>query len=401
MDFQEKIQLNETRNVDSINVDTAIKLNLQANSNLTTEYDLQNVLNVAEIFDEERQASTIYRIYGSFNYFSLTNGMKRNYDEIRDIFVAAQSGQIKNPYTDLNIYLVKPASSGYISLGNNQYERKFEIVTQVNIANKQSGVRTPKRLNRAGFHKDIFGETQYSLICDVDFDIKDQVDFFGFPLTELFLYVEYLPETSKEEMFIRTFVDSTTNNKVFFNPTQLNEGDIISGDKILYNEEEFLQTKIQDAEHYIEYTFNVDGGDKGIVQEQVAWKYNPFIPIRLRYFESEVRQLNTGTTSYDDSISIPNYAKAVDNEGNVVWRNILDNGFIDPIENIGVAFPFLNQKHYVFNNFFFAIKPNLNASSIDFNPFTIELFDEIEFENNRVNSVTPEGELNNIGKGCE
>ena len=392
MDVKEKIQLNETRNVDAINVDTTVKLNLQSNNALNIEYDLQNVLDVSQIFDEERQASTIYRIYGSFNYFSLLHGIKRDYALVEDFFVKPLAGTpIKNAFTDLNIYLVKPASEGYVQLNSNpnRYIKKYEVITKITD------------IGRAGFNKDMFGEQQYSIISNVDVDIRDIFDSLGFPITDLALYVEYIPkdnvntENDDEEMQKKVFNLNGGTNIVPFNPIPLNVGDIIDGNLIEYNEEEFLQTDVDNIEHYIFTPLGVgnDIGGKSVDDEDIKWKYNPLIPIKLRYFESDLSRANTGTSSYDEITSIPDYAKEL-SEGNFIWRNIIENGFIDPIENIGVSFPFINQKHYVFNNFVFKIQPDLS------HPFTNALFDETLFPANALDSTTPNSDLNDIGKLC-
>ena len=71
MDVQDKIQLGEHRYVDAVNVDTTIKIPLESNNDLNIEYDIQNVLDVTQIFDIERQASKKYRIHGEFEYLVL------------------------------------------------------------------------------------------------------------------------------------------------------------------------------------------------------------------------------------------------------------------------------------------------------------------------------------------
>lgn len=392
MDIQDKIQLNETRNVNAVNVDTDIKLNLQSNLDLNTEYDLQNILDISQLFDDERQASTKYRIYGSFNYFSILNGLRRNYGLIEDFFVDPVAGTLlKDIYSDLRIYLVKPSSQPYTKISSTQerYVKKYEVIDRI------------IDIQDAGFQRDLFGEKQYTIIYNNDVDISNMFDPFGFPVTELALYVEYIPQTNgyneNEAMQKKVFIfNSGGFNRINFTPVQLNAGDIIDGDVIIYDKENFLQTTVDTAEQYI-YTplggGNVVGG-KSIDDKTIRWKYNPIIPIRLRYFDTTLRRVNTGTTDYQQSISIPNYATQLDNNGNFVWRDILDNGFIDPIENIGVAFPFINQKHYVFNNFVFKVQPDL------LDPFTDDLFEEIRFPNNILDSTTPNSDLDDIGRIC-
>ena len=86
MDIKEKIQLGENKHVKSINVDTSIKLELELNTNLNIEYDLKNILDVTRIFDDERQEVTKYRIHGEFEYFSILNGLYKEYTELEYFF---------------------------------------------------------------------------------------------------------------------------------------------------------------------------------------------------------------------------------------------------------------------------------------------------------------------------
>ena len=126
----------------------------------------------------------------------------------------------------------------------------------------------------------------------------------------------------------------------------------------------------------------------------LQWKYNPFIPIRLRYFGSSLNQANTGTTSYAQALSIPYYATSIGN-GNYVWKDILPQGYIDPITNLGVDYPFVNKKRYLFSTIILDIVPNLN------DPYTLGIFSEINFDLPTILNTKPNSDLNNIGKPCQ
>lgn len=384
MDIQEKIQLNEKKNVNSVNVDTTIKIGLDSNVDQNIEYNLQNVLDVTEVFDNERQSTTKYRIHGEFEYFSILNGLNINYNNLNDFFVDAPiSAQTKNILTDLKIYLVKPSENFRFtpfSSDGSRYIKQYEVIVE------------PKNIDiiQAGFSKNIFNEQQYTFIINIDVDIENMFDGLGFPITELALYVEYQRQFNGDNNFEQLrYKDVSTNNKVSFKLNEtLNVGDLInSGDKIFYNRNEFLQTNDVNnlLVHYLETP--ISGGSKIL-----KWKYRPIIPIRLRFFENVVRRVNVNSTSYEEVSKIPSYATKMNSD--YVWRNILDNGFIDPIDEIGVSFPFINQRHYVFNNIVFNIKPDLTDA------YTASVFNQIKFGNNTLDSSNPNSDLDKIGNLC-
>lgn len=393
MDIQDKIQLNENKYIDAVNVDTSIKIGLESNSDLNVEYDIQNILDVTQVFDTERQAVKTYRIHGEFEYFSMLNGLYIDYTDVEYFFSKIPlSAETKTIYTDLKIYLVKPSTGFTELITDERYIKNYEILSEVDNF----------EIIPAGFAKNVYNEQQYSFIVNFDVDIEFMLDGLGFPITELALYVEYQPSENgfgtPETMESKTY-DATGGTVIQnFTPTPLNVGDVIEGDVIDYDKLLFQQTDFNLLEQYIYTPYqSTSGGGKGGgggSSGELKWKYRPIIPLRLRYFENEVRRANTGVTAYDEVVSIPYYATPIDNDGNYVWRNILDNGFFDPIDEIGVSFPFINQKHYVFNNIVFKTQPDLS------DPNTAAVFDEILFPDNSLLNNTPNSDLDNIGEIC-
>jgi hypothetical protein len=126
----------------------------------------------------------------------------------------------------------------------------------------------------------------------------------------------------------------------------------------------------------------------------LVWKYNPFIPFRLRYFTNEIYKENTGNTSYEVVSSIPYYATPL-GDGNYVWREIMPQGYIDPISGLGVDYPFVNKKRYLFSNIVFDITPDLTDAE------TLAAFEKAWYERyQKILAVKPNSDLNNIGKPC-
>ena len=92
MDINEKIQLGEFQYVDSINQDNAIKVSLDKSNALLTEYDVNATIDVSQVFDDERQATEIYRFHGQLQYFSITSNLNDEYSSIQDVLTRPIEG---------------------------------------------------------------------------------------------------------------------------------------------------------------------------------------------------------------------------------------------------------------------------------------------------------------------
>lgn len=101
---------------------------------------------------------------------------------------------------------------------------------------------------------------------------------------------------------------------------------------------------------------------------------------------------------------IPDYALMLEADGKYVWRDILPQGYVDPIINLGVNYPFFNKRRYLFQAIVFDVPPNLSEKTWDKHQPTLTIFDEIEYyENATTLDLTPDNEsnLDNIGKPCQ
>lgn len=390
-----KILLNSLKNVASVNVDNYEKIKLSNKLSLINEYDIRNILSVTEIYDSEREASEIYRIYGKIEYMSLLNGLRYDYSQFSDFFNPQLIGN-KNILNSFDFYLVKPASSGYTQLTGGGstilWTRYFQVIA------------TPNEFEifPAGFSNNVYGEQAYAFTFNKDFDVSQYLDQFGFPLTELFLYAQYKPTANSlgtPEILSSTVWSTNGSPSSFaFAPIALNSGDTVQsffgakiGDLLEYSKEDFLQVQLSPQTFYIQTPYqDISGNSKLLI-----WKYNPFIPFRLRYFADELNQVNTGSTSYDQTIAIPYYATKIDNFGNYVWRDILSQGYTDPTTNLGVNYPFINKKRYLFSNFVLDITPDLNDAD------TLAAFAEVWYGRYATKITTvPISDINNIGKPC-
>lgn len=405
MDKTIEILLGSQKNIHSVNADAFDKIELSNNVSEIMEYSINDAVNATEVFDAERDANPNYRIYGRIEYLSLLNGLKNditnttdNYKTIEDFFSPTYSSTAKSILNSFQFYLVKPANSGYTQIfngssGTTHYVRYFQVIA------------TPSdfEIYPAGFSNNVYGEQAYAFSFKKDYDISQYFDNFGFPITELFLYAQYnltknaynVYETMK---YTKTWTSVGNDvDRYAFTTTTLNIGDYIKtatgskiGDLIDYQKNEFTQTQVSGQTIYITTNYKINYTNMYLV-----WKFNPFIPLRLRYLANELSYANTGSTSYDAVSSIPVYATKLDNDGNYVWREIVPQGYTEPLTGLGVDYPFLNKRRYLFASIILSISPDLN----DYN--TLIAFNKIYYSRYATNlKITPSDDLNNIGKPC-
>jgi hypothetical protein len=247
-----------------------------------------------------------------------------------------------------------------------------------------------------GFSNNVYGEQAYAFNFNVDFDVSNYYDQLKFPATELYLFAQYKPTISQNETM--SFTDFATDGrytKILYLPTQLNIGDFVETlnfsklyNFIEYTKSEFLQTQLSGQTVYITTPYN-----NGV--DELVWKYNPFIPLRLRYFSDDIYMANTGSTSHEQVASIPSYATSI-GDGNYVWRDILPQGYFDSLSGIGVDYPFVNKKRYLFTNIIFDVTPDLTNAN------TLAAFNEVWFSRDAITiNYTPIGDINNIGMPCQ
>lgn len=393
MDKQIQILLGSQKNIDSVNVDTFEKINLFNNVSEITEYNINEEINATDQFNDEREENQIYRIYGRIEWMSLLNGLKSGYKNFQDFFSPQYVNTSKGIINSFDFYLVRPANSGYTNIiDENKFTRCFQVVATPNDF----------ELFPAGFSTNLYGEQIYCFSFKKDINVSKFYDNFNFPNTELFIYAQYKTDVNGNNVSeILKYTKWNNNGTIIINeliPVQHNVGDYIKtniNDKICdiieYDKENYIQTSVSGQTFYI--TTQCKLSDNTPVN--IIWKYNPFIPIRLRYLGDELYDANTGSTTYDIVSSIPEYATKIDDNGNYVWREILPEGYIDPLTGIGVDHPFLNGKRYVFIPEILSISPDLNDNT------TRTAFNEIWYTKNiSSKNVRVKDDLKNIGKPC-
>jgi len=375
-----QIQLGSSRSVNSINVDEYVNIGLQSNEVTILPYSQTSVINVAEIFDNERQASLNYRIYGDVDFLSVVNGLLKTYTKVSDFFTrpligSEQLGLTRNLLNCFDIYLCK-LSTGHTSGASSLYNTRYEILTNLSDI----------ELYNSGYGKNIFNDQKYSFNFNIDVDVTDMWDSFGKPIMNLYLFFNFKPviekgETVSKKFFIPSAPDQPITYQVY------SKGDVVDGDLVFYEKSNFEEVLIERQEYFVTFPCT----DVGI--NVLQFKYYPFVPVKLRDFSDVIVSANISGTSINDT-EIPSYAVKIDNDGNYIWKNILENGYIDPISNLGVNHPFVNNTHYVFTNVILDLVPDLD------NSFTQTAFTNIKFGPNTLLNSKPITSLNNLGTKC-
>lgn len=322
---------------------------IQLKNKTKTILNDENVTNIelSELANIERENSYKYRLLGSINYFSLLNNLKNNYTEIQDFFVRYNGGvNPKNIFNSFKIYVTKK-STEYVSFNNDLYKETYEIISELKDIN----------IYNCGFSRNIFNEQTYLFNFNITLDLKDQKDYFNKPITELFLFFDYQLDISKNETVLSKDFNSTSKENKNLTITKTTNSnydlnDLIVSNLIKKEDNDFDEKIINEQEYKIKYN---------IGSRVVQFKYNPFIKIKLRDYNDAIYNGNLKVNS-TNTFNIPDYAKLFGDvsDENVLWKEILPHGFIDPITDLGVNHPFINGVHYVYTNNVFSITPDFS-----------------------------------------
>jgi hypothetical protein len=378
-----QIQIGTAKNVDAINVDQNLNVELTSSHKELLSFNESSVINVSELFNSERQESESYRVYGRLDWMSLINGLSVQYTKIGDFFKTTRlgselSGGTKSILNSFDIYLCYP-STGNTQISPTEFIRNNVVISRMeNI-----------EIYKAGYSRNIFANYVYAFDFNIDFNIEGYRDSFGKPINRFYLYFKYKPQMNGDNNteILTSGYTTFTNNQVPL--TSINIGDEIQGDTVIYDRLNFEEELKDRVEYYVQFPH----ADSGNVQKNLRFKYNPFVEIKVRDFSDEIINANvSGGTETD--LNIPDYAIAIDNQGNRIWKNLLDNGYIDPITGAGVDYPFVNKRHYIFQTIVLPMKPDTDDS------YTSMVFTEIKFGANNKLYSKPTSNLNNLGNKC-
>lgn len=152
----------------------------------------------------------------------------------------------------------------------------------------------------------------------------------------------------------RTNFDSKKTQFTFNYVEPLNVGDVIDGDFCEWND--FEQTERTVSKLYHKFTFNSGifpsvFNPKPVQGNNFGYYYQPHFKSTLRVYSDYLEDAPGG----DNSI-VPDYSYFSKNKNLFIWRDIYTYGFKDP-NGRGVNYPFINGKHYPYNDFVFRLIP--------------------------------------------
>ena len=251
----------------------------------------------------------------------------------------------------------------------------------------ESPVYTPNNTKRVSFKE---GSQSYTLSFNKDIDVSPLRDNQKRPITELYIttiwkgyfgltdglkegYDFNLPLNTnntpidwwKNSNTLSNFVGdnnqpyslltlnpATSTTYVFKYMESLKEGDVLDGGFYEWNDYEQTERLISDVNHKFTFNssvFNIGCGNN--CDNQFGYYYKPHNKIKIRAFSDYIE-----TGDVNNVADVPDYSYFSTTYGSFIWRDIYTYGFKDRVNN-GVDYPFLNGKHYPYENFIFRIIP--------------------------------------------
>jgi hypothetical protein len=150
---------------------------------------------------------------------------------------------------------------------------------------------------------------------------------------------------------IDTYSTYVGSNIKFTYLKSLKMGDTIDGNYCEWNDYEQKERVI--SEMYHKFTFNSNVFNIGSTDDnnQFGYYYKPNRLMRIRGFSDYIE-----TGSIKNMADVPDYSYFSTTYNSFIWRDLYTYGFKDNSGN-GVDYPFLNGKHYPYENFIFRIIP--------------------------------------------
>jgi len=148
-----------------------------------------------------------------------------------------------------------------------------------------------------------------------------------------------------------TLTPATMSSIVFKYMESLKEGDVVDGGIYEWNDYEQKERMISDISH--KFTFNSDVFNIGSINNnnQMGYYYHPHNKMKLRDYSDYIE-----TGSIKNMQDVPDYSYFSTTYNSFIWRDLYTYGFKDSNKS-GVDYPFLNGKHYPYENFIFRIIP--------------------------------------------
>lgn len=317
-------------------------------------------------------------VFNIFNYGFLSNVFSDN-----KIGTFKRVLNIDNPSDSTSEYYVKqlkiltnPEDSILVKAG-------FENNIYGKVTKYESAAYTPDKTSRVSVKE---GSQSYTLSFNTDFDISPIRDNHKRPITELYFNVVWkgyfgwtfgIPNSGLQQGYeynlplvngkpdvwwsntnnnskVNVLLDSYVSNGVKFTYVRsYKKGDIIDGGYCEWNSYEQKEREMTPIYHKIKFNpivFDIRSNPNAVLN-MLGYYYQPNYKLTIREYSDYIE-----TGEANKNMDIPDYSHFSTIENAFIWRDIYTYGYKDP-GGIGVDYPFLNGKHYPFQNYVFRIIP--------------------------------------------
>jgi hypothetical protein len=310
----------------------------------------------------------------------LTNtNLNGDYQVIR---VGLDDGKLKNNYfcidVEFNALALNPNTKMtkiYDNVPSEYYFRKFK-----KIKTKSSNVieTDDYEIFKIAFSESIFSDDITEFIFNEDITITDLVDNLGRPLSELYLTIiktdsnqifsnvssgidaPIIPELNtgnintylKQIPVIQKIHNVSSAPSQTYTPLESSvkiTDDDYYGDIVEYNMMTVREIVLSDVQYRFN-TINRETTSNAIVAgpRPEGYYYKAHHQIKIRDFSAYIEEGD------DNTVDKPSYA-VTSGDGRYFWRDLLNIGLNDIQEN-NVNYPFLNNAHYIYQNYCFEVK---------------------------------------------
>ena len=389
-----------TVSLNTINGSPVIQFNCSLNHNLSVGESVELTIscNSTNIFDvytigdsyanNEERIFTIYDIGYSLcgNFYNGAIGlMKRIVNRENPIeskskyyvrkhkvitqFTDAQltkTGFENNPFRNVTKFETKaltPNLSSRISLKEGTQSYNLSFKDDININNLLDNLNRPvTEFYTSVVNRGYFGFFNKPSISGVG--LKQGWEFnLGPNLNSWWDDSQVLNLTNVQTNFFSKTLPNGTGQKFYYNlPYAI--GDEMDGDVCEWNN--ITQTEIVISDYYHKINFNqrvfrttpIGSSDSNTL----GYYYKPHYKYQIKVYSNYIEQSDEDNPQRFPIVNLPSYAYYSNYNLDFRWRDIYPYGFIDDLGR-GVDRPFLNDKHYVHENFTFRLIPE--GSNID------------------------------------
>jgi hypothetical protein len=131
----------------------------------------------------------------------------------------------------------------------------------------------------------------------------------------------------------------------------LKKDDILDGDLCEWNNSDQNERVISNLFHKFTYNPFLFRVNNSVGNNPLGYYYQPHHPITLKVYSDYIENGDKKEVA-----GIPDYSYFSEKEDAFIWRDLYEYGYIDS-DGIGVNYPFINGKHYPFQNVIFRVIP--------------------------------------------